>query len=411
VSRAGFDPNPPDRRGTDSLKWGKYAGRDILPLWVADMDFAAPPAVLAALERRLAHGVLGYGTTWPALAEAVTEHLAQEYDWAVEPAWLVWLPGLVPGLNIACRAVAGTAFVQTPVYPPFLSAPVFSGRKLARIPLACARTGNRLQWEMDHTALEAAITSPPKRKNGEHCHPHDPDDILLFCHPHNPVGRAWRRDELEWLAAFAERHDLIVCSDEIHCDLILDEGKRHIPFAALGARAAARSITLMAPSKTFNIPGLSAAFAVIPEAGLRQRFVRAMSGIVPHVNVFGLVATEAAFREGGAWRQELLACLRQNRECLEAALTRLPPLVFAHVEASYLAWIDARALGLENPVAHFEAHGLGLSNGADFGAPGWVRLNFGCAPSTLDTALHRLEHAVHSAAAGAAGTAQREIVR
>jgi cystathionine beta-lyase len=364
------------------MKWGKYAGRDVLPLWVADMDFPAPPAVLAALEKRLAHGIFGYGTPWPSLTEAVMAHLAREYAWQIDPAWLVWLPGLVPGLNIACRAVDGAVLACPPVYPPFLSAPLFSGRERVCVPLSHDAT-RRQEWALDCAALEekAAQTAP---------------GLLLFCHPHNPVGRAWRRDELEWLAGFAARHDLIVCSDEIHCDLILDEDRGHIPFATLDDDAAARSITLMAPSKTFNIPGLSAAFAVIPEAGLRRRFVRAMSGIVPHVNVFGLAATEAAFRECGDWRRELRALLRQNRDRLEAAIMRLPPLALAHVEATYLAWLDARGLGLENPAAHFERHGLGLSAGEDFGAPGWVRLNFGCAPATLDAALIRLKAAVEA---------------
>jgi cystathionine beta-lyase len=217
--------------------------------------------------------------------------------------------------------------------------------------------------------------------------------LLLLCHPHNPVGRCWSREELAWLAGLADRRDLIVCSDEIHCDLILDEGQRHFPFARLD-NAAARSITLMAPSKTFNIPGLGCAFAVIPDADLRRRFVRAMSGIVPHVNILGLVACEAAFREGGAWRRQLLQTLRRNRDQLESAVAALPGLAMTHVEATYLGWIDARGLGVVDPAAHFEAHGLGFSNGAEFGAPGWVRFNFGCSPAILAEALVRLKAAV-----------------
>ncbi|UCV15066.1 MalY/PatB family protein [Quatrionicoccus australiensis] len=368
-----FD-KPLDRRASDSIKWSKYAGRDVLPLWVADMDFAAPPAVLERLQQRLSHGVFGYGGAWPALTEAVLAHLEDEYQWRVEPEWLVWLPGLVTGLNVACRAVDGDVLTATPIYPPFLSAPHFSGRALHRVELAC-QDGH---WQWDKNALSAASTA---------------SRLFLLCHPHNPVGRCWSRDELLELAAFAAARDLIVCSDEIHCGLILDADKRHIPFASLSPDAAQRSITLMAPSKTFNIPGLGCAFAVIPDAGLRRRFERAMNGIVPHVNVLGLAACEAAYRDCSDWHRELIAYLAGNRDHVEAAVNALPGAKMSHVEATYLAWIDVRELRLAKPAAHFEAHGLGLSDGADFGAPGWLRLNFGCTRATLDAALCRFSKA------------------
>ena len=373
-----FD-TPIDRRGSDSFKWGKYAGRNILPLWVADMDFAAPPAVLAALHRRIEHGVFGYGGPWPSLTESVLAHLQGEYGWSIEPEWLVWLPGLVTGLNVACRAVDGEVLTATPIYPPFLSAPHFSGRKLNRVELA--RDNNRWHWDM--AALQLATTAATR--------------LFLFCHPHNPVGRCWSRDELLALADYAERNDLVVCSDEIHCGLILDADKRHIPFASLSPAAAQRSITLLAPSKTFNIPGLGCAFAVIPNPALRRRFEQAMHGIVPHVNVLGLAACEAAFRHGGDWHRDLIAYLRGNRDRVAATMASLPGVRMAPVEATYLAWIDVRDLRLAKPAAHFEVHGIGLSDGADFGAPGWLRLNFGCPRATLDEALTRFERAVRAA--------------
>lgn len=373
-----FD-QPIDRRDTDSYKWEKYAGRDILPLWVADMDFAAPPPVLEALHRRLEHGVLGYPQPWPSLAEAVVGHLEREYGWSVEPDWIVWLPGLVTGLNVACRTVEGGVFTATPVYPPFLSAPILSGRELATAKLAQAEAG----WHWDLEAVAAALT-PATR-------------LFLLCHPHNPVGRAWREDELLALAELCERRNLIVCSDEIHCGLVLDKDRRHIPFASLSPEMARRTITLMAPSKTFNVPGLGCAFAIISEPGLRRRFKAAMNGIVPHVNILGLVACEAAYRDGGPWHAELLDYLAANRDLVEAAVARLPGLSMPHVEATYLAWIDARGLGIANPAKHFEDFGLGLSAGADFGRgsdfSGWVRLNFGCTRATLEVALSRLEAA------------------
>ena len=237
VTEYDFD-KPLDRRNGDSLKWNRYAGRDVLPLWVADMDFAAPPAVLAALEQRIAERCLGYPVPRPELVDAVLDYLQREYGWAVEPEWLVWLPGIVTGLNVACRAVDGDVITATPVYPPFLSAPVLSGKKLAAVPLALA--DNR--WGWDFAAMEAALT-PTTR-------------LLLLCHPHNPVGRVWSAEELANLSAFCKRHDLIVCSDEIHCGLILEAGCKHTPMAIVDPEIGERCITLMAPSKSHNIPGL-----------------------------------------------------------------------------------------------------------------------------------------------------------
>ena len=364
---------PVERRGSDSVKWGRYAGRDVLPLWVADMDFPAPPAVLAALRERVDHGVFGYGHAPEAAAESVLAHLAGEYSWSVAAEWIVWLPGLVTGLNVACRAVDGGVMTAAPVYPPFFSAPRHFARPLARVDLSC-RDG---RWGWDWEALQAGVTTETR--------------LFLLCHPHNPVGRCWDASELHQLAAFAEQNDLVVCSDEIHCGLILDSGRRHIPFATLSADAARRTITLMAPSKTYNIPGLGCAFAVIPDAGLRRRFQRAMDGIVPHVNVLGFAACAAAYRDCDDWHAELIDYLRGNRDRVAAAVDAEKRVKMTPVEATYLAWIDVRGLGLANPAAHFEAHGLGLSDGADFGAPGWLRLNFGCPRSTLDEALRRFK--------------------
>ena len=369
-----------DRARGDSLKWNRYAGRDVLPLWVADMDFAAPPAIIAALERRVAHGCFGYAEPMPGLHEAVIGNLQREYGWHVEADWLLWLPGLVTGLNVACRAVDGDVVTATPVYPPFLSAPRLSGRRLTTAPLCQVDE----RWVFDFAALQDAVL-PGSR-------------LLLLCHPHNPVGRAWERAELEQIAAFSRRNDLIVCSDEIHCGLVLDQHRRHLPLAMLGDEMARRTITLMAPSKTWNIPGLGCAFAVIADPALRRRFSAAMRGIVPHVNVLGLAACEAAYRDCDDWQRALLVTLRHNRDAVEAAVRSMPGLAMRHVEATYLAWIDARGLAVADPSAFFEEAGVGLSNGADFGLAGWVRLNFGCPRQTLATALERMAAACTAAA-------------
>ena len=368
-----------DRSNTGSEKWDRYRGRDVIPLWVADMDFRSPPAVMAALHERIEHGVFGYTHPQPGLMDAVLEHLERDFSWPVTPEWLVWLPGLVCGLNVLNRAVgqAGDEVITfTPVYPPFMSAPTLSQRSTVKVPLVLE--GGR--WVADLEALERAIT--PRTR------------LLLLCSPHNPVGRVWSREELQQFAGVAERHDLVIGSDDIHAGLILDEGIRHMPIAALSPETARRTITLLAPSKTYNIPGLGCSFAVISDPVLRKGFIRAAGRIVPHVNLLGYTAAEAAYRHGEGWRQALLSYLRGNRDLVAEAVRRMPGLSMTPVEATYLAWIDARAAGLEDPGTFFEKAGVGLSNGKDFDAAGFVRLNFGCSRILLKEALMRMETAL-----------------
>ena len=375
-----FD-SPIDRHGTASLKWEKYEGRDIIPLWVADMDFASPPEIVQALHERVSHGVFGYTLPPDALVETVQRMFSRDYAWEIEPEWLTWLPGLVCGLNVACRSVGqqgDSVLTFTPIYPPFMTAPTLSGRALVTAPLSLRGD----HWEMDFDDAERAIT-PETR-------------LLLLCNPHNPTGRVWSQTELEDLAVLAERHDLIICSDEIHSGLVLDEDKRHIPIATLSPEIARRTITLNAPSKTYNIPGLGCSFAVIADPGLRRDFRQAMNGIVPHVNLLGYTATQAAYRQGEGWRRELLAYLRCNRHLLLEMVAALPGLRITPVEATYLAWIDTRPTGIKRPAEFFERAGVGLSDGADFGLPGFVRLNFGCRRELLALALNRMQTAMEA---------------
>lgn len=371
-----------ERRGSDSMKWGRY-GPDALPLWVADMDFTAPPPVIAAMQRRLDHGVFGYGLETPELDAAAVNYVRRRYGWEISADWLVWLPGLVSGLNIVCKAVEGGVFTATPVYPPFMSAPANEGRALATSPLLDTSAG----WRWDFDAVDRQLGESGSR-------------LWLLCHPHNPVGRAWDDAELAQIAGLAQKHDLVVCSDEIHCDLILKSGHRHRPYAMLGEDAAQRSITLMAPSKTYNIPGLGVAWAVIPDAGLRQQFRRAMQGIVPHLNVMGMAATVAALNECEDWLTELLDYLRGNAKIVEDWVAATPGLRMHEVEATYLAWIDAgeycRQRDIADIQALFLAHGVALSPGRDFSpdCAHHVRLNFGCPRTLLRQALDRMSKAL-----------------
>jgi len=375
----------PQRLGTDSQKWQKYAGQDILPLWVADMDFRSSPAILAALHERVEHGIFGYARPTKATVSAVTDALASNYGWTIDPAWIVWLPGLVCGLNVTSQAFAQPGeevLCLTPVYPPFMTAPKNSGRVSVTVPFAHNTTAHR--WEIDWDALEKAVTSRTK--------------LFFLCNPHNPLARVFRREELVLLAEFCARHDLILCSDEIHCDLILDPALPHLPTALVAPTHAARTITLMAPSKTYNVPGLGTSFAIIPDSTLRARFVRATAGIVAEVTTLGFAACEAAYRDSESWRQDLLAYLRGNRDFLLDFIAReLPGIsVEAPIEATYLAWLNVAPLGLADPITHFEKHGVGLSDGAFFGSPRGrhVRINFGCPRSTLAEALRRMKVAL-----------------
>lgn len=373
-----FD-TPAERRGTASMKWEKYKDRDVIPMWVADMDFRSPPAVIRAIEQRAADGVFGYTLTPQALNDQVVNMLRQTYDWTVKPEWLVWLPGLVTGLNVACRAVGedgDDVITAVPVYPPFLSAPGFSRRTLTRVPLK--EKDNR--WQFDFERLEQMITARTR--------------MFILCNPHNPVGRVYTRSELTELAGICLKHNIVICSDEIHCGLILDEGKAHVPTATLDPEVAARTITLMAPSKTFNLPGLGCAFAVISDKTLRRRFKSCMAGIVPRPNVLGYAAAMAAFAECADWHAALLDYLRGNLATIAGVVEQMAPLSIAPVEATYLAWIDMRDSGLENPAKFFEAAGVGLQDGIEFDGPGFVRLNFGCPRSLLAKALERMKAAM-----------------
>lgn len=367
-----------DRRAIPDEKWARYAGRDILPMWVADMDFATPQPILDALHARIDQKVFGYAGPWPSLVDTVVQSLERDHNWRIDADWLVWLPGVVTGFNVAC-AIAGEpgdgVLTATPIYPPFLHAPANTGRTLQAV--ALVEADNHWGWDWD--AVDATIDARTR--------------MLLLCNPHNPVGRVFTRDELTALAERAERHDLIICSDDIHCGLVLDG--THTPIAALDEAIARRSITLMAPSKTWNIAPLYASFAIIPDARLRKRYLHAMRGLIPHPNVLGLVATEAAYRDGEPWRRALIDYLRGNRERVVDAIAAIPGLRTTRPEATYLAWIDCRDAGLTDPAAFFEAHGVGLSDGRHFGAPpGFVRLNFGCPRQTLDEGLRRIAAAM-----------------
>jgi cystathionine beta-lyase len=368
-----------DRRHHDSLKWAKYRDKDVIPMWVADMDFRSPQPVTSALHRHVRHGVFGYPVKPDGLNTLVAEWILKQHRWTILEDWIVWLPSLVCGLNVACRGLCGPGrevITFTPIYPPFLSAPHHSQRTLIRCPLQ--REQGRYTFDLQH--FEDSIT--------------DTTALLLLCSPHNPVGRVWTQEELSALTDICLRKNILICSDEIHCDLVLESSIRHIPTAALSPQAADLTITLMSASKTFNLPGLNCAFAIIPNTQIRRQFRQATFGIVPHVNAFGYSGTMAAFGQCHDWHVQLREYLRQNRDMLVQGVGPLSGLKMDKPEATYLAWLDGRELGVENLAEFFETAGVGLSDGTEFEGKGFMRLNFGCPRKTLQQAIDRIQKAI-----------------
>ena len=372
----------PDRRTTESDKWGKYPA-DVLPLWVADMDFVSPEPVRQALLERVQHGVYGYGRDLPELRELIVARMSERYRWQILPEDILFIPGVIRGFNLACQTLAepdGCVFVQTPIYPPVLVAPRHAGLKRQETELKLAMDGC---YEIDWQAFEAALT-PETR-------------LFILCNPHNPVGRVFRREELARMAEICLRCGITVCSDEIHADLLYS-GQTHIPIASLDPDVARNTITLMAPSKTFNIAGLDCSFAIIQNPELRKRYQHATRGLVSGINILGWTAAIAAYRGGQEWLTQVLAYLEANRDYLfDFVQKELLGIKMTKPEATYLAWLDCRATGLDDPYGFFlQKARVALNDGKTFGhgGKGFVRLNFACSRATLVEALGRIKTAL-----------------
>ena len=374
-----FD-TPIVRRGTGCIKYDRKPELD--PFWVADMDFASAPAILKALRERVDHGIFGYAQPHAGLNEVVVDYLRERRGSIVPLEEIVHLGGLVPALSLAARAFCkpGDAVMTcTPVYPPFIG--VHHDAHVSLITVDHVKVDGR--WTFDWEAMENAVTPETK--------------IFLLCNPQNPLGRVFSAEEVTKLGNFCESLDLVLVSDEIHCDLIFDETTTpHFSALNLSADLAKRTITLLSPSKTWNIAGLGYAFAVIPDDSIRRKFSAARGHTLSEINALSYYAAEAAYRDGESWRLELMAYLKSNRDTLVHFInTRCPGLTVTAGEATYLAWIDARAMGVENPAHHFEQKaGLFLSDGAYFGWPGWIRFNFGCPRARMLEGLEKIAGAL-----------------
>jgi cystathionine beta-lyase len=379
-----------DRNQVTNTKWEKYAGQDILPMWVADMDFPSPTPIITAIKARAEHGIFGYqDEPQPALVDAVLQYIYKHYDWKVEPEWLVWSQGMVPMLNATSRAIigdGGKSMTLTPVYYHLFKGPdnwVQAPEDSIRVSLRYTPEKTE-PWDINWDALEAAVTADTK--------------LFMLCNPHNPVGIAYNKETLTKLTEFCLRHNLILCSDEIHCQLLLNN-QQHIPIASLSKEIANQSITLMAPSKTYNIPGLGCTFAIIPNPELRAKIEAARAGILPVGNIMGFIAAEAAYRDCDKWLEDLIGVINSNYQTLHRTLQPYTKVKLNPLSATYLAWLDVTDLHLNNTADFFESFGLGLSPGDAFLPPkgyDFVRINLGCQPSQLEEACRRFTKALDS---------------
>jgi cystathionine beta-lyase len=372
-----------DRRQSESVKWNRY-DEDVLPMWVADMDFRSPEPVIQALHERVEHGVFGYGLDQPELREVIVERLQSLYDWAVSPEELLFFPGVVTAFNLVCHAFGSPGdgvLLQTPVYFPMLYAPADANMTNDEMELTRCADG---RYEVDFDLFERTIT--------------DRTSVFILCNPHNPVGRVFRREELAQMAEICLRHNILICSDEIHCDLLLG-GSHHLPMATLAPEVADRTITLMAPSKTFNVPGLKCSLAIVQNPELRRALKETHTGLVHGINVMGYTGALAAYRDGQPWLDEVLSYLEANLDLVvEYVEAHLPGVSMSRPEATYLAWLNCHEAGIPgNPQQFFlkEAR-VAMNDGATFGrgGEGFVRLNFGCPRWRLTEALDRMSDAL-----------------
>ncbi len=383
-----FD-NPIDRKNTNSVKWDNldksFGVDDILPMWVADMDFSCPKPLIESIEKRNRHGIFGYTNRPESLHESIVNWMRERHSWDIRKEWILYSPGVVTSLNLATMAFTqpgDSIIIQCPVYPPFFSAIENHGRTIVINPLM-EKDG---YYSIDFGDLEEKMASQCK--------------AMILCNPHNPVGRVWTRDELERLVQLCETYGVFIISDDIHSDLIYPEYE-HISIATTSKYIEQNSITCIAPSKTFNMPGLSISAVIIPNPELRAQFQKSIDKIgIGMSNVFGITAMEAAYTHGGQWLDSLISYLKGNLLYLiEFFEEYIPEIKVTRPEGTYLVWLDCRALKMDgDSLFKFFAQEarVGLNKGTIFGpgGEGHLRMNIACPRSTLEEGLRRMERAV-----------------
>ncbi len=386
-----------DRRNTDCVKWDAvkpvFGRTDILPMWVADMDYPVAKPIVEALKKRAEHEFYGYTQTGRNVIGAVVDRMRRKFDWKIKPEWVVFTPGIVPALNVAVRTLTrpgDEVILQSPVYYPFYPVVTFSGCQVASNELKLIDG----QYEMDYEDLErkfqpkvGMLPSPSRVK------------AIIICNPHNPVGRLWSKEEVTKAGEIALRHGAIVISDEVHCE-ILYKGYRHTPFAAISEEFEQNCIVCMSPSKTFNLAGLHVSSIIIPNRRLREDFVNIMAGILPGPNLFGLTALKAAYRLGDEWLEQLLDYLQNNLDfTIEFFGKKIPRIRVIKPQGTYLVWLDCRELNMDAMTLRSfmrEKARIGLDDGFLFGrgGAGFQRMNIACPRAILEEALGRIETAV-----------------
>jgi cysteine-S-conjugate beta-lyase len=385
------------RQNTNCAKWDAvkmiFGSDEVIPMWVADMDFPAAQPIVEALKRRAEHPFYGYTQAGKGLLEAITNRMMRKYDWKIDPEWIAFTPGVIPALNVALRALThpgDEVILQEPVYYPFFSTVKGSGCQIVTNQLKFLRG----RYEMDFKDLENKFKTRPGM--------HDASSrikAVIVCNPQNPVGRLWGKSDLLKLGEIVIKNDAIVISDEIHCELLF-KGYKHTPFASLSKEFEQNSIVCMAPSKTFNLAGLGASSIIIPNKKLRAKFNEARAGMVHQPNLFGLAAMEAAYRYGDEWLEQLLDYLQGNLDfMLDYFTKKIPKIKVVKPQGTYLVWLDCRALKLDDKALRdfmVKKARVGFDDGFMFGAggSGFQRMNIACPRSILKEALQRIEKAV-----------------
>ncbi len=379
------------------MKWDLqktlFGREDLIPMWVADMDFPVAQEIIDAIKERAEHPFYGYTHAGSGVKDAVVERMAKKFQWEIDPEWLVFTPGVVPALHVAVRSLTHPGdeiILQEPSYHPFFPVVKNSGCHIASNPLKLVNG----HYEMDYSGLEDKFQSSSGRLPG-----HGRAKAIIFCNPHNPVGRLWKQDEIIKMGETVIANGGVVISDEIHCEIVF-KGRKHTPFASISQEFQENSIVCMSPSKTFNLAGLEVSSIIIPNKKLRNEFLNTMGGIVPNPNLFGYTAMEAAFRYGDEWLEQVLDYLEGNLEFLTSYFEkRIPGIDVIETEGTYLAWIDCRKLGMDNKDLRTfwrdEAR-VAVEDGYIFGesGSGFVRMNFALPRSILEEGLKRIENAV-----------------
>ena len=371
-----------DRRSSESIKWN-YFDEDVLPIWVADMDFLCPPPVIEALQERVKHGIFGYPGEPPQMREIIVDRLLRRYDWAIEPEWITFIPNVFAGFHLAAHAVTRPGdgvLLTTPIYHPFLRVPKNVDLKGQLVELDRTTQGT---YNVPFDRFEAAITGR--------------SELFILCNPHNPIGKVYSRDDLEKFGDICQKHDLIICSDDIHADFIY-EGHKHIPIASLSREIADRTITLMSPVKSFNVAGIPFAFAVISNPGLREQYQNAGKGLVIHPSAMGYTAAMAAFEHCDDWSDNLVKVLQANRDfAMRFIASELPGVQMTPMEGTYLAWLNFQGTDIEGSPHEFllKKGRVALNEGAIFGpgGEGFARLNLACPRERLQDGLERIRDA------------------